>query len=203
MANIEASVEDWRDILPDEFKKLDEQNRKFAEAYERAIQEKNEIERKYQEDLKIYKEDRKKREAAIRALRGELGRTHGKYKAEIARIKSEYAPISGYGTTTPSVSGSSLSDLMFPATEAARKFIHQFSLSGLDDRWAVIGEEPKGKPKGKSKDNSTLIKAKDNSEEKEQVSNKDDGSTHVFLPDEEERKPRRRKKRKRKEKNEE
>lgn len=176
--NIGASVEDWRDILPEEFKKLDEQNKKLAEAYEKAIQEKDEIKRRYQQDLKEQKKDKAEREALVRALRGELASTHEKYQAEIEKIKSEYASISGYGTTAPR-----LSELI---TLSDRVKLYALPLKPsdfLDDKGTVLQD----KPKEKSEDNSSEEKIKGNSEEKEEVSKKDDGPIEVFLEEDSEK----------------
>lgn len=113
IANIDASVEDWRDILPEKVGILDEQKRKIAEANERAIQERNELIKKYQKELEKYKKDDSKIKEIKEDLREELALKLGEFQAEIAKIKSQYAPISlGFGTAAPYVSGGRLSELM-------------------------------------------------------------------------------------------
>lgn len=178
MTNIKASVEDWRDILPEEFKKKDEQNKKLVEASEKAIQEKDAIERKYKTELKKYKEDETKREALIKALRGELDSTVEKYQVEIAKIKSEYGPRLSELLTLDEILG---------VKKPSRKFSQDFSqafFKDLDNDTTNISEEVRKKSEEKPEDNSTVAEIKDNNEEKEQVSKKDDAPMRVSVPEE-------------------
>jgi len=155
IVNIDASVEDWRDILPEELRMIHERRKKYVEANTRAIQEI----KKYREELRKYKKDDSETKEIVGDFKSEFALKIGELQAEIEKIRYQYPSISGYGTTIPLVTGTPMYDwekihidptkFNWPIIESSEKEVSELQEHGLP-----LEEKPKKKSGRKSKKKS-------------------------------------------------